>query len=98
MFYFRLPMNHQLLVTRKFPRADNISHAARKGLLSNAPNHFPSQKGAGVQLHSLWLDREGEKKKKSMFVQFSGILQLFFFNLQVALALKMDFLSFLKSV
>lgn len=29
-----------------------------------------------------------------MFLRFSGILELFFFNLQVALALKMDF-SFL---
>lgn len=44
MFYFRLPMNHQLLVTGKFPPGDNVSHAVRKGLLSNAPNHFPSQK------------------------------------------------------
>lgn len=31
-----------------------------------------------------------------MFLQFSGILQLFFFNLQVALALKMDFSFFLE--
>lgn len=31
-----------------------------------------------------------------MFLRFSGILQLFFFNLQVALALKMDFSFFLE--